>query len=274
MSNEKHLSIQRKALELTSAAAYAGAHQLKEKNAGAFLADNRSNAPVQMKSYVKNVGQQYKYAKKKSQMVGLKMQAWLDPTQPLRGQSANLNTSQDEMMGQIRADYGIKGGNVVKGHLLNDNLGGSALSTNLYPITKAANSAHLGYVENVAKDIQWSEEEGIYYRVDVDGTPDISQAAAAFDCEIHEWNPKKDKIGKQLLGVKVNSNLDDVSSKGAYHDVEDIDMGEEPEREKNPKKPKGFVNPATREGDLEQWEKNLRNKDNAKTLGDTVTYNF
>lgn len=261
MSEVELLNTQRKAT------ASAVAHQLKEKASGAFLADNRS-APVQMKTYVKNQGQDYKY-NGKTQMVGKKMQAWLDPNNPLRGQSANLNSSQNDLMSDIREEYGIKGGGVVKGHLLNDNLGGSALSTNLYPITKGANSAHLGYVENIAKHEQWSEEEGIYYEVTVDGTPKITSATAAFDCEIHEWNPKKNEIGKQLLGVRVNSDLNSV---GSYHDVEDIDMDEEPVREKNPKKPKGFQHPATREGELEEWEKKLRKKDNKDKLGSLTEY--
>lgn len=226
-----------------------------------------STKTTQLKTTIVNYSQSYTYAKNKTQMVGKTMEAWLDPAQPIRGQSANLNTSQDDMMNTIREGYGIKGGNVVKGHLLNDNLGGSALSNNLFPITKGANSAHLGYVENVAKLELWKQGQGIYYRVDVEGAANINTPEAKFICLIKEWNPKTDKTGGQLLKVGVTSNLNDYGSKGAYHDVEDMDdSDEEVDREKNPKKPPGFVNPATKVGDLADFEVDLRNNDNNKTL--------
>lgn len=222
---------------------------------------------TQLKTTINNYSQSYTYAKNKTQMVGKTMEAWLDPAQPIRGQSANLNTSQDDMMNTIRDSYGIKGGNVVKGHLLNDNLGGSALSNNLFPITKGANSAHLGYVENVAKLELWKQGQGIYYRVDVDGAANINTPEARFICLIKEWNPKTNKTGDQLLNVGVTSNLNDYGSKGAYHDVEDMDdSSEEVDREKNPKKPPGFSNPANSVGGLEDFEVKLRNDDNSKTL--------
>ncbi|HET6991790.1 MAG TPA: hypothetical protein VFJ43_10720, partial [Bacteroidia bacterium] len=191
----------------------------------------------------------------------------LDPAKPIKGQSANLNTSQNEMMDQIRADYGIKGGNVVKGHLLNDNLGGNALSTNLYPITKAANSAHLGYVENIAKLELWKHGKGIYYSVEVDGVPKITKPHASFVCQINHWDPATEKVGDQIAHVSVNSNLEDFGSKGAYHDVEDMESGEDLDREKNPRKPPGFHAPSTSVGGLSADEERLRNKDNDKTLG-------
>ncbi len=55
----------------------------------------------------------------------------------------------------------------IKGHLLNDNLGGPGEDTNLYPITATANKQHENTVESLVK--QWVNKEGfwVYYKVEV-----------------------------------------------------------------------------------------------------------
>jgi hypothetical protein len=236
---------------------------------------NMANQTIQLQSYVENTGQPYHYGGGKKQMAGKQMRAWLDPKKPIKGQSASLNKSQEEMMAAIRVHYRLtqKPGSVVKGHLLNDNLGGPALSNNLYPITKGANSAHLGYVENVVKQSVWNDDEGIFYQINVNGNPDITDPIASFDCLIHEWNPKK---GKESIGKKVqyhrvvNSDLGNAVSKSAYHDVDDMEE-DEATRERNPRKPDGFVDPATTVAELTPHEEMLRNQDTARG---SSTYEF
>jgi hypothetical protein len=221
------------------------------------MADSRilntdSNQPIQLKTkIITQKDQTYNYGKG-SVKVGEVMEVGLDPSDMKQGQAAALNNKQDEMMDTVRATWGIKGGDLVKGHLWNDNLGGSALNENLYPITRAANSDHLGYVENKAKEYIWEKKTPIYYKVEVDAIPDISQNKADFDCEIRQWDPATDVIGKLLFGpITIESDLKNV---GAYNEAYDTYTGNLSDRQKRPKKPKWATIPKTKVGELSKKE--------------------
>jgi hypothetical protein len=84
----------------------------------------------------------------------------------------------------------------VKGHLLNDNLGGPGTDVNLYPITAEANKVHENQVESLLK--QWVNQEGfwVYYKVTVDEkNVDLAgkKVTADFICEAN----KLDADGKR-----------------------------------------------------------------------------
>jgi len=216
---------------------------------------------LQKKSFVKNVGQTYNYGYD-SITVGKKMEAWLDPSQMPHGQSANLNKAQDPMMEAIRNYWGIVGGNVVKGHLLNDNMGGTANNNNLYPITGGANKNHLNYVENALKGRVWNDQAGVYYTVTVDANPNISEPLADFDCTMREWNPKTNKLGARLLNpVSIPSDLEDVRSREDDSQPFLTYDGDEAESVKRPKKPSWAKNPKTRVSELNDTETELRDMD-------------
>lgn len=211
----------------------------------------KHNKSTQLKSKVyTQKDQTYNFGSGKIN-VGEIMEVGLDPTDMRQGQSANLNTSQDEMMSAIRGQWGIKGGDLVKGHLWNDNLGGEAMNYNLYPITKAANSDHLGYVENAAKELIWNKRP-IYYKVEVDAKPDINEAKADFDCEIRDWDPKTGALGKHVLPpVTIESDLNNVR---ANNEAYETYTGYYADRQKTPKKPKWAKKPKTKVGELTKQE--------------------
>lgn len=220
-----------------------------------------SGKVLQKKSDVENIGQTYNYDTD-TVTVGKSMRAWLDPKDLLKGQSANLNIGQTPMMNAIRKYWNIKGVNVVKGHLLNDNLGGTANNNNLYPITGGANKNHLNYVENAVKERVWNDELGIFYKVKVDAVPDISESRADFDCEMREWNPKNGKVGALITDpVTIPSDLEDVRSKEDDSFPFLTFEGEEAESVSRPKKPKGVPNPKTRVSELTSSEADLRDMD-------------
>ena len=210
-----------------------------------------SREPIQLKTQIlSQQDQQYNFGTG-SINVGKFVEVGLDPNDMHQGQSANLNTAQDDMMSAIRSKWGITGGGLVKGHLWNDNLGGSAMNYNLYPITKAANSDHLGYVENKAKEYVWNKQP-IYYRVEVDANPVITDSKADFDCEIRSWDPTTGKLGSRLFGpVTIESDLNNV---GAYNEAYETYTGNTADRQKRPKKPKWAQNPKTRVGELTKQE--------------------
>lgn len=159
---------------------------------------------AQLESKYSNTGQQYSYVssldnKAKTAEVGLTMEAWLDPDEIRGGQPSTDNSSQNEMMVSIRKHYGLEStpGYVVKGHLLNEHIGGLADGDNLYPISMNANGVHSKTVETIAKKLVNSQP--LYYKVSVMGTSDMGSATAIFGTELREWDKKKD--------FKTNGNL-------------------------------------------------------------------
>lgn len=143
-------------------------------------------SPIQLKSRVINHGQDFTWGFNKTK-VGHGMKAWLEPGSLVQGESANLNKDQDNMMHAIRYKHGLVGGDLVKGHLLNDNLGGKAMNNNLFPITRAANKQHLLTVENYAKQALWGDQFPIWYTVEVEGTPNVNASQHGFKVQIGRW---------------------------------------------------------------------------------------
>lgn len=147
---------------------------------------NGNDKAIQLKSKVVNSGQDYSWGFNKTK-VGHGMKAWLEPGSLVQGESANMNKDQDDMMHAIRFKHGIVGGDLVKGHLLNDNLGGKAMNNNLFPITRAANKQHLMTVENYAKKALWGDKTAIWYTVEVVGSPNINATQQGFKVAIGKW---------------------------------------------------------------------------------------
>lgn len=84
----------------------------------------------------------------KSAVVGKKMTATLDPNAPIKGSTPKTGGDTNTLYEDLNKKYG---GNYVRGHLLNDNLGGLGVMENLYPLSTAANGAHLEHVEGPVK---------------------------------------------------------------------------------------------------------------------------
>lgn len=89
----------------------------------------------------------------------------------------------------------------IKGHLLNDNLGGPGQAENLYPITAQANAEHRNEVED--KVVEWVNEKGfwVHYHVKVNRTKlvegkKLSRVDADLVCTAHTLDEK----GKKTKG--------------------------------------------------------------------------
>jgi hypothetical protein len=222
MDNSSKLIVQKIAKVQTSAAS----QQNTPGNGASSLIDNRpgtvsqlktieppsptqgQSAPIQMKSKVQTTGQTFSWGPHKT-IVGSHMKAWLDPNYPLKGESANINTDQNAMMTALRAHYVINGGDLVKGHLLNDNLGGKALNNNLFPITRAANKQHLVTTENYAKAQLWTHGTPIWYTVGVSGKADANQHTHQFNVALGPWDMVKGIEHPAKVQGSITSNMGD-----------------------------------------------------------------
>lgn len=157
----------------------------------------------------------------KTETVGSKMEAYLDLSAPIKGSAPG--DDQKKLMKALKKRHGKKPTSscFVRGHLLNDNLGGFGLKENLFPLTATANDLHKSRVENFVKKYLYSpaigdRRAGLYYKVEVDSQFDDTQTGDKFKCKLQEWNPTTQvKSPNNLVDVEISSDLstgDGVSS--------------------------------------------------------------
>jgi len=93
---------------------------------------------------------------------------WLGPTHPVG--SAPQSGAQAWLMGQLVTEP-TKGSSdkFIRGHLLNENLGGLGNDENLFPITANANSQHLHSTESKVKGWMAKPDRWAWYEVKVQG---------------------------------------------------------------------------------------------------------
>ncbi|TXI36525.1 MAG: hypothetical protein E6Q59_09215 [Nitrosomonas sp.] len=82
------------------------------------------------------------------QLVGKKMEAELDAADPVVGTATGTQWTWTRRLRNL-----FRGAGVVRGHLLNHDLGGHAIPENLYPISTKANSDHSARVEQPVKKL-------------------------------------------------------------------------------------------------------------------------
>lgn len=105
--------------------------------------------------------------------IGLKMRA--KPLGPDHPQGSGP-TGQERLMNQLPTNpqvYPDTASRFVRGHLLNDHVGGPGLPMNLFPITAAANAKHEQSVETFVKDWVNKRKLWIEYVVEVQATPEL-----------------------------------------------------------------------------------------------------
>ncbi|HLP54709.1 MAG TPA: DNA/RNA non-specific endonuclease [Fluviicola sp.] len=118
--------------------------------------------------------------------VGVEMEATLlgpDHKQGTPPQSG----AQKKLMNKLPTDPKFDNQNkYVRGHLLNDNLGGEGKPYNLFPITANANKEHERVIESKVKNWVNDEKQWVYYHVkvtDVAVNLSLGYINATFDCE-------------------------------------------------------------------------------------------
>jgi hypothetical protein len=99
--------------------------------------------------------------------VGIGMIA--DPLGPNHAQGSGPSASAlSGVMDSLITEPGARNpSKYIKGHLLNDNVGGPGTAENLYPITAEANAAHVRNVESTVKTWVNTNKYWVYYSVQV-----------------------------------------------------------------------------------------------------------
>ncbi|MES2554638.1 MAG: hypothetical protein V4604_00730 [Bacteroidota bacterium] len=154
------------------------------------LADN--NAVIQLKKWStgkldgKQTNVTWKTGTLGGDTVGVEMEATLlGPDHP-QG-TPPKSGAQKKLMNQLPTDP--KNDNedkYIRGHLLNDNLGGLGEPENMFPITANANKAHEKVIESKVKQWVNEDKQWVYYHVkvkDVKNKLKQGYVNAVFDCE-------------------------------------------------------------------------------------------
>lgn len=175
---------------------------------------------------------------KATETVASTMEAWLDPNDPVVGSAPG--DDHTALMTSLKARYNLKPHQLVKGHLLNHDLGGYGVGENLFPITKQANGEHLAYAEySVKKALITAKKgedgiDGVYYFVNAIGPLDDEKfdetsslvCSASYVKDIDD----KRKIGENVVNVTINSNVDSPS--GEFDEYVDDETGAMVEKHK------------------------------------------
>ncbi|KGK41940.1 hypothetical protein LH51_10775 [Nitrincola sp. A-D6] len=97
---------------------------------------------------------------------GLGVRMVADPLTPLHGQGSGPRGTALADVFELLETQGETGSHgYIKGHLLNDNLGGPGEDRNLFPITQTANSRHHSEIENTAKELVNDHHFWVRYNV-------------------------------------------------------------------------------------------------------------
>lgn len=101
--------------------------------------------------------------------VGREMDATLDPEDPITGSSASGETHVHmHLLHYLKNKWGSS---IIRGHLLNDHLGGLSVEENLFPISSNANKEHLNKIERFVKGFVYkifkNDDPAVHYRVAV-----------------------------------------------------------------------------------------------------------
>jgi hypothetical protein len=134
-----------------------------------------------------------------SEPVGVSMWADLDPADRKAGSAPGAGV-QHGMMQHLNATFPAR---MIRGHLLNGNLGGLGIAENLYPITNQANGQHEREVESQVKN-EIHQGNRVRYRVDVvNAANDDTNPDATFRCRV--WRHTGGANFTQILQKEINS---------------------------------------------------------------------
>jgi len=136
--------------------------------------------------------------------VGVAMEAFPLGPEHLQGGPPKSGV-QSKLMNMLPTDPGLSNPDkYIRGHLLNDNLGGPGDAYNLFPITGNANKEHEKVIESKVKRWVNDDKQWVKYTVDVTpGTVDLPKGVvnSKFVCAAHIWDPASGKFGNSIAAT-------------------------------------------------------------------------
>lgn len=153
---------------------------------------NNTNHILQLRTEIEYRTTSYGFTlptgKYQQEIVGKSMHALLDPSDPVNGSEPG----SDVQLGLMNYLKALNYQRMVRGHLLNAELGGLGIAANLYPITTQANSLHKYKVENHVKNElmnpRYTETNRLEYQVEAKENGEFPNVT--FECHYGEEQSK------------------------------------------------------------------------------------
>lgn len=224
----------------------------------ALINNSNSQPSAQLKTKITHSTADFTYGVGKKDKVGIAMEAWLDPKDPVIG--SETDKPQKDLLAAVKAKAS-RASAMVRGHLLNHDLGGYGVAENLYPITTSANGKHKDFVENaVQKELDKANKnttaterdqgngKGIYYQVQVGNaqfdTDNLVANPVSFICtakELTNVGPAQNgSQGNVLFNTTIVSNTKGVEAKDRGYAHTTGDTGTIPEKVNEKIVPEGW----------------------------------
>ncbi|MBS1189276.1 MAG: hypothetical protein H6R10_1068 [Rhodocyclaceae bacterium] len=152
-------------------------------------------------------------------VVGLHMEASPLGPEHLQG-SPPQSGEQATLMGKLpTATTNSNENKYIRGHLLNDNVGGPGVAANLFPITANANSQHHSLIESKVKNWVNVDKQWVHYKVEVQNIDhNLNKGGknkyvdADLKCEASILDPTNGMGKKNTISATIKSEL------GSAHD--------------------------------------------------------
>ena len=146
-------------------------------------------------------------------------------------------SAQADLMAKLPSRTGDEAQNFIRGHLLNDNLGGPGIARNLFPITQQANRMHEQSIENQVKRWVNDDKYWVAYTVDVDmqdhnlsnNDRNRNYVTATFSATAAVLTTSRSRLLTRNVVIRSRANLADaVAASGATAPVPAVEVsGEE-----------------------------------------------
>ena len=198
-----------------------------------------NTTPIQRKTNISHSTANFTYktgaTSTESETVGTSMTAYLDPKDPVSGSEPGAS-EQKNLMKRLKGKYGLASWALIKGHLLNHDLGGFGVASNLFPITKDANGGHLRAAEYGVKEHlktantnhdKGNNPNGVLYQVNVQSGLDENSYGngSKFVCnawDINNIDGSRTLGDKFIDGIEIESNPGTATNEDGWaHDDED-----------------------------------------------------
>jgi hypothetical protein len=177
-------------------------------------------APIQLATTIKHETENFTYTDdngdEEEQEVGTFMNAHLDPADDREGSAPGGEL--DNLMTALAGIYPHQ--RMIRGHLLNGNLGGLGIAANLFPITNRANRLHETQVENHIKQ-EIKDLEEVDYKVTVNGNFTEDDADAVFHCEATRTSDGAKIIDKNIESYPGNNRRNSADFEDLQEDDDD-----------------------------------------------------
>jgi hypothetical protein len=170
----------------------------------------RTQHVAQLATSISHTTEKFAIGHNRSLDLGKRMDAILDPNDPVKGSAPGNGTAESALNAAVRSPAFVP--TLERTHLLHHDLGGFGVNANLYPMTGLANRQHENTVESKILKVLHNERKPVNYSVNVRSNGERSVAAlqgggqTAFDCQASYHNDGRNIVNASIVSSPGSNN--------------------------------------------------------------------